>query len=342
VQVPALNPPVLPEPALRHRKLARAVWTWTLSIGLAAVLLYFALRGVEWRRVGSIISGCRVGYLLLACCFGTSAYIVRALRWRVLLNAQETLGVGTVLWASSAGYLGNNFLPARAGELVRITMISSRSRLSKAYVLTTAVTERVADMLVLVVIGSSVALGIGQKPVWLARVSVIAAAIGTAGIVFLAILPRMQSAAKKLVAHSHLGAHWQERLGRMVDNATAAMRGFRNPSRLFQFTTLSVIIWLLDATGAVVLAYALGMRLSLAVALLLLTGLGVGSALPSTPGAVGIFQFVAVTVLVPFHFTPTDAIAFILVAQAAGYVVVTCLGLIGLWQYRLSSSPNRA
>jgi uncharacterized membrane protein YbhN (UPF0104 family) len=79
--------------------------------------------------------------------------------------------------------------------------------------------------------------------------------------------------------------------------------------------------------------------MSMAVALLLLVGLGVGSALPSTPGYIGIFQFVAVTVLVPFHFTRSQAIAFILVAQAGGLVVTGILGAIGLLQYRKMRSP---
>jgi len=57
-------------------------------------------------------------------------------------------------------------------------------------------------------------------------------------------------------------------------------------------------------------------RLPVPVAFLLIAALGLGSALPSTPGYIGIYQFVAVTVLVPFGFSRSDAIAYILVAQA--------------------------
>ena len=39
--------------------------------------------------------------------------------------------------------------------------------------------------------------------------------------------------------------------------------------------------------------------------------MGLASALPSTPGYVGIYQFVAVSVLTPFGFSRTDAIAYI-------------------------------
>jgi uncharacterized membrane protein YbhN (UPF0104 family) len=110
--------------------------------------------------------------------------------------------------------------------------------------------------------------------------------------------------------------------------------------RLFQVCGATTIVWALDATAAVILARALGMHLLFSVAVLLSTGLAIGNALPSTPGAVGIFQFAAVTVLTPFNYTQTEAIAYILVAQAAGYVVITTLGLIGLWRYRLTGTTE--
>ena len=68
------------------------------------------------------------------------------------------------------------------------------------------------------------------------------------------------------------------------------------------------------------------------LAFLLITGLSVGTALPSTPGYVGIYQFVAVTVLTPFGFSRTDAIAYILVAQALMYVVIGFWGSLGLFR----------
>ena len=64
-------------------------------------------------------------------------------------------------------------------------------------------------------------------------------------------------------------------------------------------------------------AYGLHLHFSFTVAMLLLTGMGLGSALPSTPGYVGIYQFVAVTVLTPFGISRDAALAYILVAQAS-------------------------
>src|SRR5258707_8986665 len=88
---------------------------WTLAVPLAAVLVWLALRGTDWRRAGVLLSNARLPLVGLAAVIGSLSYLLRALRWRVLLSARERLGAVTVFWATMAGYLGNNFLPARAG-----------------------------------------------------------------------------------------------------------------------------------------------------------------------------------------------------------------------------------
>jgi uncharacterized membrane protein YbhN (UPF0104 family) len=70
------------------------------------------------------------------------------------------------------------------------------------------------------------------------------------------------------------------------------------------------------------------------VALLLLAGLGLGSALPSTPGYVGIYQFVTVSILAPFGVGHDDALAYSFVSQALGYTVLLLLGLPALYSVK--------
>jgi uncharacterized membrane protein YbhN (UPF0104 family) len=59
-----------------------------------------------------------------------------------------------------------------------------------------------------------------------------------------------------------------------------------------------------------------------------------GSALPSTPGYVGIYQFVGMSVLGPFGFSRDAALAYILILQALGYVVILAFGLPGIYKFK--------
>src|SRR5215471_10305125 len=123
----------------------KSVGSWVFTLLLAAGLLYFAVRGVDWRLVWASITHVRWTLILLGGLLSCGSYFLRAVRWRILLNAEGHFSVGTVFSANMAGYLGNNFLPARAGELVRTWIIGSQGDLTKTYVLTTALAERMMD-----------------------------------------------------------------------------------------------------------------------------------------------------------------------------------------------------
>ena len=127
---------------------------------------------------------------------------------------------------------------------------------------------------------------------------------------------------------------WRERLSAILHHALSGLRAFHHPGRLTAFLALTALIWCGDAASTVIAASALGLGIAFPAAFLLLASLGLASALPSTPGYVGIFQFVAVTVLVPFGLTRSDAIAYILVAQAMSYVTIGVWGSIAIARYR--------
>jgi uncharacterized membrane protein YbhN (UPF0104 family) len=295
-----------------------------LSVPLAAVLLYLSLRGVDWKGVWRTIAGARWGFLAAGCGCSCFSFFMRSLRWRILLNAEARLSVGTVFSATMAGYLGNTFLPARAGELVRTLAIGARSSLSKTYILTTALSERLMDAIALVLWSSLILLGTEAKPRWMVDLSRTTALVAGAGALAIALLPHMEGLCRN-------------RLPRFAGQVLLGVRAFHNLGRLLGFTALTVAIWMTDAFGVMLGAYGLHLHFSFTVAMLLLTGLGLGSALPSTPGYVGIYQFVAVTVLTPFGIGRDAALAYILVAQASAYVVTLALGLPSL--YWATASP---
>jgi len=315
------------------------LWSWILAVPLAAVLLYYSLRGVDWSGVWRTIAGARWGLVVAASAFTCCSFFLRAVRWRILLNAEARLSVGQVFCANMSGYLGNAFLPARAGELVRTLIVSGRSRLSKTYVLTTALSERLMDVVALVLWSSIILLGVDPKPHWMADVSRTTAAVATLGAISIAVLPHTGNLCRGLLERVPLPHKLREVLLHLVDQVLLGMRAFHHVGRFLGFAALTVTIWLSDAAATMICGHGLGLDLSFPVAMLLITAMGLGSALPSTPGYVGIYQFVAVTVLVPFGFRKDAALAFILVAQAMGYVTVLLLGLPCVYVLKRGRQP---
>jgi glycosyltransferase 2 family protein len=309
------------------RAASKARLTLLLAVPLAAVLLYFSLRGIDWRIVWRAIAAARWPYLAGAALFICVSFFLRTLRWRILLNAEERLSIPTVFRAVMAGYLGNAFLPARAGEIVRSFVISSRSSLSKTYTLTTALTERLMDAIALVLASSVILLGVQPKPRWITDVSRTTTILASLGALAVAIVPHADALFRALLHRIPLPAGLRTRLLGLTDQALLGLRAFHHTGRFLGFAALTVVTWVSDTLATIVGARALAIHLSFRVAMLLIAAMGLGSALPSTPGYIGIYQFVAVTVLVPFGVAKDLALAYILLAQALGYVVTVAVGL---------------
>lgn len=311
---------------------------WIASLGLAAVLLYYSLRGIDWVRVWTIFRGAKPGLVLLGVGLISFALFLRAARWRVLLSSEGKVPMPLAFWATAAGYLGNNVLPARAGEVVRTVMISRRLAMSKTFVLTTALSERVVDAIALITISSTVLLSLSEKPGWLANAARPFAILGFAGVAAIALVPAFEAFWFRFLTFLPVPHRLRERVEHVLRQGLQGIRSFHDRGRLSRFLLLTVIIWCLDGVTTVVGARAIGISIGLPIAFLLVAGLGLGSALPSTPGYVGIYQFVAVSILTPFGFSKTDAIAYILLFQAMNYVVVLGWGLIAFTRQRKVST----
>ncbi len=307
---------------------------WILSLALAGGLLYYSLRGIEWDRVWSLVRSANLEGVALSLAIMTLTLFLRAMRWRILLCAEKPVSVPLAFWATAAGYLGNNLLPARAGEVVRTMMVSARSGISRTFVLTTALSERVVDAIVLITISGVTLITLREKPGWLADAARPFAILGLCGVACIAFVPIFESFWFRCLARIPVPHALRDKVEHVLRMVLQGIRSFHDPRRLMGFVALTAVIWFLDAETTVVVANSIGVGISLPVAFLLIAGLGLGSALPSTPGYVGIYQFVAVTILTPFGLSRTDAIAYILLMQALNYVCILTWGLIGFARSR--------
>jgi uncharacterized membrane protein YbhN (UPF0104 family) len=308
------------------------------ALVIAAVLLYWSLRGIEWTAVARTIRSADWRVLMLTAVIGVWTMFLRALRWRVLLNAEGRVSLRSAFWATAACQFGNNLMPARAGELVRTYMIDAEYGLGKTYVLATALAERIADAIVLVTIGALALLTMPSPPGWLANAAKPFAIAGLAGAAAIAVLPLMGPALERLILRLPLPHGWQTRLVTAVEQGLRGFRAFHDWGRVAAFIAIAIVIWFFDAIGTLIAGRALGLTIRLPVAFLLMAGLGLGSSIPSTPGYVGIYQFVSVSILTPFGISREGAIAYILVSQAIMYVVIAGLGAVGLYRHRRMSS----
>jgi glycosyltransferase 2 family protein len=314
-------------------------WFLVVSVFLALLLLALALRGADLAEMLATARRAKFEYLLLAGATLTVAIFIRGLRWRLLLGAERPVDASTCFWATSVGYLGNSILPARAGEVVRTVLLSQRTGISLSYVLATAMTERLLDAVALVLISLLTLRVVAGMPPWLLTAATTLGVFGAIGSFALLGLPTLEPLARRALIRLPLSDRWRSLLERIVAQFLQGARSLRRPRRALCFLGLTATIWLADAVVALEIARAIDAQLGLPEALLLLAALGLASAAPSTPGYVGIYQFVAVTILVPVGFSQSAALVYILAFQVVIYAVVGVWGGIGLWRLAARRPP---
>ncbi len=219
-------------------------------------------------------------------------------------------------------------------------MLGRHQGLRKSYVLGTTVTERIADSVVVMAV-AGVALPLATSvPAWLSAAAPIVSALAVSALIVLWVAPRFSHRVEAVINRIPFGEALRQRLVDIFHQFLIGSQAIRSLPSAFGFTGISVLAWMLDGVTVLLVADALHLALTPGQALLYVVALALASAAPSTPGYIGVYQFVAVTVLTPFGLTQGEALAHILVYQAGLYVVVTLLGSFGLW--RISGTGQQA
>lgn len=310
----------------------RSSWILLFSLLLASVLLYFTLRDLDWLVFWKTIQNGHYEFLLLTIPIASTNYFLRTLRWNIFLRSEKKIPILSVFWANMVGYMGNAYLPARAGELLRSAFLGQKSGLGTSFVFATALVERILDAFILLLIGSISLLWLGNITPWLTNTVYIIALACILGLAVIIAAPFQEKMIQRLFGWLPLPPKTSQLISKQITRFLVGMRCLQSWSKLLTFILLTAVIWLEDAVVSMLGVRIISQTLNLGEALILKSTLGLSSAVPSTPGYVGIFQFVAVMVLVPFGFSRSEALAYIIFSQIINYLVVSFWGLLGLWQ----------
>jgi uncharacterized membrane protein YbhN (UPF0104 family) len=243
--------------------------TW-LQLAISAL----ALGGVAWWFSGQEMPSLpsfseAAGPLAAAVGLYALATLLRGERWHRLL------GHGTRVDAyalTTVGYMGNNALPARAGDILKAVLsagIGTPPAQAKRHAFGTLVAERLLDVIALLGIFAVVVLAgdlpLGLSPVTVAIVA--AVAVVAAGVVWLAA-PRVRGLLAGLLTPSR----------QLLSGRGAAM------------LALSVVLWVTEGAVYAILGHVAGIGLSLSDGLYVMALANVAAMIPAAPGYVGTFD----------------------------------------------------
>lgn len=295
-----------------------------ISILLVAAILYF----VDLRLMLDAMRNANYGLLLIAFAIGFLWLAVRAIVWRTLLRNRPAYS--DVFWTVGEGYLLNNFLPFRLGELGRAFLLSRKSGMQFMEVLPTIVIERAVDL------GFNAAIFLAALPFVVGSegsgaIGIVVGIVVVLGLGLLYVLARNNRWALDLF--HRLSQRWtflQRFGGNFLESFFAGLSVLTDGWLFARF-----LFWMTLNWGIAIFSYYLIIRAFFPQAQLVwgmfgLGGAAFGGAIPSLPGAVGTFEGGfggAVTLLTGDQST---ALAVALTGRLYNYVNSLVVGGIGL------------
>ena len=297
-----------------------------LGVGLGLFLGWLAIRGTDWTRVKQAMGQFPPSMLILALVLLVISAYLRAARWR-LLWITEKVSTLRLFWVENAALGLNNLSPVRAlDEPVELGILTLRDRLPVGTVAATIVVSRILDLVFTLLF---VTAAVASLPALLQFTPAIALT-ALYLFVWLLLLLNIRRIVEKFPGLRRL--RWVT----SFEDALAIVRLQRR--RLIMSFGLTAVYWLI--LGPVGWAVAAGTGIDVAfhhVMFVVMGSIFFATAIPGLPGAIGTFEFAAVSLLAILGVPREDAVTFAIVLHVILVVPQTLVTIVVLPREGLGS-----
>jgi glycosyltransferase 2 family protein len=290
---------------------------------IGALISVVSLAAVVWwilRQDAPTLPGSGAGFAFLAGALGLIALtlLLRGWRWhRIMTIADIRHRRRDAQGLTVVGYMGNNVLPARGGELLKVGLLGARTDSRRREVLGSVIAERLLDAGALVLMfGALTWVGVAGAPTGRGYAAVAIGVLAAAAVALTVYL-------------------WLRRRGRF-ERFALVVRPVARASKLFArpegapLALISVLIWCMEGVSFVLMARAIEIDIALPDAILVVVLASLFAAIPAAPGFAGTFD---AGLLLGLHASSIDgggAVGLLLLARFMYFVPVTVAGLIVL------------
>jgi len=320
-------------------------WRTFVGVGLAIGLLVFSLRGISLDEVMGEIARANPILFLASIVLAVGPMLVRAWRWKALL---EPVCPGTSFYSrfstTMIGFMANNVLPARVGEVARAYALSRVEPITTIASVGSLVVERLLDGVVVIAflfiamalpnfpgIGASMGLGTGMNTI-LAILGIITLIVLTM-VIFPKTIVRLVDSITGLL----LPARFRRPIVEALETLLGGLSALRHPKLLARAGLWSIGVWLVNTYAFWLGFKAFGIELPFSAALFLQSLIALAVALPSAPGFFGLWEAAARLGLHEIWGVElSKALGFAIGFHIGSFLTVTIPGIYFTWRIGLS------
>lgn len=319
---------------------------------LAAALLWWFGRNLDWREVRHALSTADPLLLTVAVLIISLAYLVRAFRWGALLKPLGPARLSDLFTATTVGFSAV-FLLGRTGEVVRPVVLPMRDpRVRPSAALVTILIERIYDSM-------AVALMFAGNLIWFvppAAVEISFSRVRTVGFALLGVtiigivflIWFRKNSATLLDGLNRLFARWKfipQRLAQLVlkflEQLSSALRVLVNATELAETVGWTVLVWLGIGGANLLVLRAFHLDVGIAETIFVLGWSMLGSLVPTPGGAAGAFHAATAAALLFLGVKKETAAALSIVLHLVDFGPAVLFGLFYFIRGDLSISRLR-
>jgi uncharacterized protein (TIRG00374 family) len=272
--------------------------------------------------------------LALAAALATATFPLRLVRWRLLLRNERGGPLPAMpLWhAVAIGFMANNLLPFRAGELVRTFAATRLAGARFSAVLSSIAVERIFDglavvaLLTLALLTSDLPPDVAVAGVSIRHAAQAAGTMGLAALIAAVLMVAFPLAAERLVRRVLPAGRLTDKIVALLEGIRHGLAVLRSPTRLAGVVFWSLAVWLVNAWAFYVGFEAFGIPVSFGGALLLQGVLIFGITVQFTPGFVGQFEAAIVAALALYRVPNALASSYAIAFHATTFLPIILLG----------------
>ncbi len=305
------------------------IFNLTVGMCISGIFIYFAMKNVHFNQFMQYVHQLNLFFIIPALLPGLLAYLVRAWRWNYFLSSIGRFRVSGLLSATMIGFMANNILPARVGELIRALVLSKKESINFISVLSSLIAERIMDGFTISIIAlfSIFTIPLNEK-------------IKFAGVVFflifLTLLIVMFIFVNSGSINKKLPKILPERISEYLTKIISGLEGlnrFQNSGITFMS---AFVIWFLSSLYFYFMGLAMEIPLPFSASFAIFISVALGVIIPSSPGFIGVYHFFCQKAVEMYGIDASRAFAYAVVTHFVQFIAVTILGFLFLFYENLS------
>ena len=296
------------------------------------VFMVLAARKVDWAQVLLSVRQAH-GVWLLAGVAGTLAtYFLFAVRWRMIARKAFPLSTSNAFSFIMIGYLANMVMPLRLGDVTRGVLAARETGARTFTVLSTMALERILDVATILLLALLVSWQMEiPEPIRLAAISF---AWAVAAVIFLffslLLLPETLKAKLLSIGERMPQRPWVFAHG-LVRQFKAGIGSLLDAALLSRCLILSLLAWTTFSVATLLFLYAFSFDLPWPAAVFVVVVVNLGSAIPSSPGFIGVYHYLVVLALGVWAVPKSEALGYALATHGLTLLIYLVIGGACLW-----------